>query len=229
MVTMSTASAFDKRTLRERCTQHVREQIISGAIKPGEHLKEMHLSEEMGVSRGTLREALRPLELEGLIVDDGKRHMRVRKLTSQEILDVFEVRSSLETLAARKIVANGRREEITDELRRDLEALKDPNLEFARQLELDLKFHERLCELAGNPQLLAAWRNLIGQIEMMIIAAGPDKASGRMRFDEHIQIVEAIESGVEEQAVAALQDHMNDFCSRYVGDLVESELARAAG
>ncbi|MEN8584741.1 GntR family transcriptional regulator [Burkholderia sp. RS01] len=226
---MTMASAFDKRTLRDRCTQYVRDQIISGAIKPGEHLKEMHLSEEMGVSRGTLREALRPLETEGLIVDDGKRHMLVREITSQEILDVFEVRAMLETLAARKIVASDRREEMTQELRRDLEPLNEPGLEFARQLEVDLKFHERLCALAGNPTLLAAWRNLIGQIEMMIIAAGPDKASGRMRFDEHIQIVEAIESGVEDKAVAALRDHMNDFCSRYVGDLVEQELQEATG
>lgn len=225
---MSTASAFDKRTLRERCTQHVRDQIISGAIKPGEHLKEVHLSEEMGVSRGTLREALRPLEIEGLIIDDGKRHMRVRELTSQEILDVFEVRSNLETLAARKIVSNDRRQEMTEELRRHLEPLKAPGLEFARQLEVDLKFHELLCALSGNPTLLAAWRNLIGQIEMMIIAAGPDKASGRMRFEEHIQLVEAIESGDEEKAVSALQDHMNDFCSRYVGDLVGQELQQSA-
>ena len=220
-------SAFDKRTLRERCTQHVRDQIISGAIKPGEHLREMHLSEEMGVSRGTLREALRPLELEGLIVDDGKRHMRVRELTSQEILDVFEVRSTLETLAARKIVASDQRDEMTAALRQCLEPLREPGLEFAQQLDLDLRFHEKLCSLAGNPTLLASWRNLIGQIEMMIIAAGPGKASGRMRFDEHVQIIEAIESGVEDQAVAALREHMNDFCSRYVGDLVESELRDA--
>jgi DNA-binding GntR family transcriptional regulator len=226
---MSLVSAFDKRTLRERCTQHVRDQIISGAIKPGEHLKEMHLSEEMGVSRGTLREALRPLELEGLIVDDGKRHMLVRELSTQEILDVFEVRSNLETLAVGKIVRSPRREEMTAELRRSLEPLKEPGLEFARQLELDLGFHERLCALSGNPTLLAAWRNLIGQIEMMIIAAGPDKASGRMRFDEHIQIVEAIESGTVDDAMSALRDHMNDFCSRYVGDLADLELQDAAG
>lgn len=224
---MSVSSAFDKRTLRERCTQHVRDQIISGVIKPGEHLKEMQLSEEMGVSRGTLREALRPIELEGLIVDDGKRHMIVRKLTSQEILDVFEVRSSLEALAAKKIVASPRREELTAELRECLEPLRNPDLGFAGQLELDLKFHERLCALAGNPTLLASWRNLIGQIEMMIIAAGPDKASGRMRFEEHIQIVEAIESGVETDASTALNDHMSDFASRYVGDLAEAELRNA--
>lgn len=226
---MSTVSAFDKRTLRERCTQHVREQIISGTIRPGEHLKEMHLSEEMGVSRGTLREALRPLELEGLIVDDGKRHMRVRELTTQEILDVFEVRSNLETLAVGKIVRSPRREEMTAELRRSLEPLKEPHLEFAQQLELDLGFHERLCALSGNPTLLAAWRNLIGQIEMMIIAAGPDKASGRMRFDEHVQIVEAIESGTEDEAMSALRDHMSDFCSRYVGDLMDMDLQDAPG
>ncbi|WP_353711951.1 hypothetical protein [Arthrobacter sp. K5] len=64
---------------------------------------------------------------------------------------------------------------------------------------------------------------------MMIIAAGPDKASGRMRFYEHIQIVEAMESGVEDKAADALRDHMSDFCSRYVGDLVQGELQAAAG
>lgn len=196
----------------------------SVAIKPGEHLKEVQLSGEMGVSRGTLREALRPIELAGLIVDDGKRHMRVRELTSQEIIDVFEVRSNLETLAARKVVANPQREKIAADLRRGLEPLKEPNLEFARQLEVDLDFHEQLCVRAGNPTLLAAWRNLIGQIKMMIIAAGPDKASSRMRFDEHIQIVEAIDSGAQDAAEAALRHHMNDFCSRYIADLADVEL-----
>ncbi|WP_426007275.1 GntR family transcriptional regulator [Paenarthrobacter sp. NyZ202] len=224
---MATVSAFDKRTLRERCTQHVRDQIISGAIKPGEHLKEMQLSDEMGVSRGTLREALRPLELEGLIVDDGKRHMLVRQLSSQEILDVFEVRSALESVAARKIVANPNREKMTAELRERLEPLRDSGMDFGKQLEVDLGFHERLCELAGNPTLLSSWRNLIGQIEMMIIAAGPEKASNRMRYQEHILLVEAIESGDPEKAASALQNHMSDFSVLYVRDVAGADLSQA--
>lgn len=224
-----TVSNFDKRTLRERCTQFVRDQIIVGAIKPGEHLIEMKLADEMGVSRGTLREALRPLEAEGLIVDDGKRHMRVRQLGSDEILNVFEVRAALETVAVRRIVASDDREQITAKLRASLEPLKDPDLEFGRQLEIDLGFHELLCDLSGNPTLAASWRNLVGQIEMMIIAAGPERAGSRMRFQEHVQIVEAIESGDPEKAAGALADHMNDFAARYTGDVAERELESRAG
>ncbi|WP_426007272.1 GntR family transcriptional regulator [Paenarthrobacter sp. NyZ202] len=222
------APAFDKRSLRQRCTQYVRERIITGAIAPGEHLKEMNLSEELGVSRGTLREALRSLEIEGLIVDDGKRHMRVREVTSQDILDCFEVRTVLEATAARRIVHSNHRRHMVQDLRRTLEPLKDPSLEFAMQLQVDLRFHELLCEHAGNPTLLAAWRNLIGQIEMMIIAAGPDKASGRMRFAEHVEIVEAIESGDDRKAAQALEDHMNDFCGRYLSDFATTSAEHVA-
>lgn len=226
---VTAVSNFDKRTLRERCTQYVRDQIIAGAIKPGEHLKEVRLADEMGVSRGTLREALRPLEAEGLIVDDGKHHMRVRELGPEEILNVFEVRAALETVAVRRIVGSDRREDMTTELRAKLEPLKDTGLEFGRQLELDLGFHEQLCALSGNPTLLASWRNLIGQIEMMIIAAGPERAGSRMRFQEHIQIVEAIESGDPEKAARALAEHMNDFAERYTGDVAEVVLESQAG
>lgn len=214
-------ATFDKRTLRERCTAHIRDRIIAGGLVPGEHLVETRLADELGVSRGTLRESLRPLELEGLLVGDGRGHMSVRKLSMQEVLDLFQVRSALERLAVSLLAQREDRDEITARLTAALEPLRDDDLPFAQKIEVDLGFHALLCELTGNPTLVTSWRQLIGQIEMMIIAAGPGRASDRMRFAEHIVIAEAIGSGDEERAAQVLSAHMDDFTARFSGDFAD--------
>lgn len=211
-------SPFDKRTLRQRCTSHVRAQIISGTMSPGDHLIEVKLAQELGVSRGTLREALRPLEAEGLLVDDGRGHMCVRKMNASEILEVFQVRAALETLAAIILTSRPDHRDIAAQLDESLSPLRDEAVTFAGQIEADLGFHELLCELTGNAILIKAWRQLIGQIEMMIIAAGPDLASDRMRVTEHATITDAVRSGDSETASNAVQQHMNDFAEKYIGD-----------
>src|SRR5690606_14469732 len=131
------ASPFDKRTLRERCTAHIRDLIIAGRLAPGEHLVETRLAEELGVSRGTLRESLRPLELEGLLVGDGRGHMSVREMNVQEILDVFQVRGALERLAVILLTRRDDRDEIASRLAEALEPLRDDALPFARKIEVD--------------------------------------------------------------------------------------------
>ncbi|WP_460798680.1 GntR family transcriptional regulator [Microbacterium sp. GXF0217] len=215
---MPTSSPFDKRTLRQRCTNFVRDQIVSGAMAPGQHLIETQLADELGVSRGTLREALRPLEIEGLIVSDGRGHMLVREMSAQEIRDVFQVRAALEILAATILAQRSDRQAVAAELTAALAPLQDPDIEFARQIEVDLGFHELLCKLTGNPTLLESWRQLIGKIEMMIIAAGPLRASDRMRYAEHIGIVNSIASGDQALVSKTLQAHMDDFAMKYLFD-----------
>lgn len=218
---MSRDSTFDKRTLRQRCTTHVRDMIISGQMSPGEHLIETKLAEDLGVSRGTLREALRPLENEGLLIDDGRGHMLVRVITAEEIREVFQVRAALETLAARLLAQQPERSTIVRKLKSALDPLKDDHLEFSIQIAADLGFHQLICELTGNRTLLRSWQQLVGQIEMMIIAAGPTIASTRMRYAEHVVIVDAIENGDVEAASDVVEKHMDAFASMYLGDKSE--------
>ena len=209
---------FDKRTLRQRCTTHVRDLIIMGGMRPGEHLIETRLAVDLGVSRGTLREALRPLEIEGLLVDDGRGHMLVRDMTAAEIREVFEVRGALETLAATLLAARSDRGDTSDQLRAVLEPLRDETLDFATQIEADLRFHEVLCQLTGNNTLLRAWQQLIGQIEMMIVAAGPLVAANRMRYAEHVVIADAIASGDLASVRQVVGAHMDEFATKYLMD-----------
>ncbi|MFV0254476.1 MAG: GntR family transcriptional regulator [Beutenbergiaceae bacterium] len=212
------STPFDKRTLRQRCTTYVRDLIITGQMRPGDHLVETKLADDLGVSRGTLRESLRPLEVEGLLVADGRGHMLVRVMTAEEIREVFLVRSALESLAAAILAGKDDRDDVVRELGESLHPLRDDNLDFGQQIEFDLGFHELLCRLTGNGTLLRSWQQLIGQIEMMIIAAGPEIASSRMRYEGHIEIVDAIASGDVTRVQAVVAAHMDEFATKYVHD-----------
>ncbi|MFF2486112.1 GntR family transcriptional regulator [Microbacterium sp. NPDC058062] len=211
-------AVFDKRTLRERCTIYIRDLIITGKIQPGDHLVETRLSDELGVSRGTLREAMRPLQNEGLLVADGRGHLSVRQISAAEIREVFQVRAALEILAASMLATREDRHEIGRELRNAILRLKDPQLDFGAQIQSDLGFHELLCKLSGNDTLLQHWRQLIGQIEMMIIAVGADRGASRMRYEDHVGIVEAIESGDLSTVRVELTRHFDEFAARYLLD-----------
>lgn len=216
---MLNTSGFDKRTLRQRCAAYVREAIIAGRFEPGEHLVETFLAEELGVSRGTLREALRSLESEGLVTHDGRGHMLVRSITAKEISEVFLVRGALEVLAATTLAARDDHAQVGERLRSALEPLQG-QLDFGDRIAADLRFHETLCRETGNATLLTAWRQLIGQIEMMIIAAGPETAMDRMRYDEHVGIADAIVDGDAEQAREVVTAHMATFAHLYSKELI---------
>ena len=156
---------------------------------------------------------------------DGRGHLSVRKLSPLQVMEVFEVRASLEVLAATKLSQRRDRAIAAANLRRVLAPLKDPELDFARQIEFDLGFHARMCEPSGNATLLESWRRLIGQLEMVIIAAGPIRASDRIRYDEHEVIVAAIETGKVAHTERVVRAHMDAFCGAYVADAIERELS----
>ncbi len=91
---------LDRTSLRERALEMLRKAVTSREIEPGSRLVETELSAAMGISRGTLREALRQLEYEGLIEVGERGRLTVRTLTTSELADMFTVRAALEGLAA---------------------------------------------------------------------------------------------------------------------------------
>ncbi len=94
---------LEKKSLREQALSALRTAITSGELEPGRHLVETELSEMLQISRGTLREALRQLEQEGLLSAGPRGRLSVRHLDAKEIRDIFSVRAALESLAARTL------------------------------------------------------------------------------------------------------------------------------
>ena len=200
---------LQKTSLREQALSALRRAITTGQLTPGTHLVETELSEALQISRGTLREALRQLQQEGLISAGARGRLSVRHLDSKEIRDIFNVRAALESLAARELASLPDRTEAAATLRRavdDMERWAASNLE--DRIEADLRFHRTMCQISGNETLVHQWTMLEGSIRMSIMFAGVERAIKNMDAKRHLEIVDAIESGDADKAAAAVRDHM---------------------
>jgi DNA-binding GntR family transcriptional regulator len=200
---------LEKTSLREQALTALRKAITSGQLAPGTHLVETELSDALQISRGTLREAMRQLQQEGLISAGARGRLSVRHLDSKEIRDIFNVRAALESLAARELAARPDRADAVTSLRSavdDMERWAASNLE--DRIEADLLFHRTMCQLSGNETLLHQWSSLEGSIRMSIMFAGVDRAIKNMDAKRHLEIVDAIESGDGDNAAVAVMGHM---------------------
>ena len=200
-----------KTNLREQALASLRTAITSGQLPPETPMVETELSEQLQISRGTLREAMRQLQQEGLLVSAARGRLYVRRLGPKEIEDIFAVRSALESLAASTLAGREDRPTAVQRLRERLDlmaqAVADEDLE--RRIESDLDFHRVLCELTGNETLLHTWQALEGSIRMSIMYAGQDRALGNMDVDRHSVIVDAIASGDAAAAFTAVEEHLS--------------------
>jgi DNA-binding GntR family transcriptional regulator len=216
-LTLEPLSGLDRSTLRERAREAVRAAITSGQYRPGDHLGEVELATHLGISRGTVREAMRHLQQEGLLVTGRRGMLRVNSLSAEEVRELFRVRAALEKLAATEILSSHERDATVRTLREALSGLAGAELDFVGRVEADLNFHLLLCRLAGNSMLVEAWRNLEGRIRVAIMNAGPERAPQMMSWDRHAPIVDAIDSGDLSKALCVIDQHMTEAADNFCG------------
>jgi DNA-binding GntR family transcriptional regulator len=199
-----------KTSLREQALDQLRNAVTSGELKPGTRLVETELSAALGISRGTLREAMRQLQQEGLIEAGERGRLTVRTLTDTEILDMFAVRAALEGLAAYIVAGRPDRAALVTQLQGALNALDEASGSISHMVEVDMQFHLLLCSLTGNTTLVRTWEALAGSIRMSIMFAGADKALTNMSVPRHQQVIDAIATGDPDAARTAVDDHMRE-------------------
>jgi DNA-binding GntR family transcriptional regulator len=199
---------LDRSTLRERALHALRSAITSGQYRPGDHLGEVELATRLGISRGTVREALRHLQQEGLVTAGHRGMLRVNALTGEELRGLYQVRAALEGLAVASIIRSPRRADAVATLREALSRLSDSTADFPQRVEADLGFHLLLCRLADNPVLVETWQHLEGRIRVAIMSHDASQLPAIMSQDRHAPIVDAIEGGDVPGAVAVVEQHM---------------------
>ncbi|MGW7517877.1 GntR family transcriptional regulator [Streptomyces sp. NPDC054796] len=210
---------LDRSTLRERALMALRTAITTGQYRPGDHLGEVEIATRLSVSRGTVREALRHLQQEGLVVAGVRGMLRVQSLSPKEVRELFEVRGSLEGLAVAQVIAlpDKDRTSAAAALRQALErldeAFEDPG-NFEAQVEADLAFHSLLCELSGNSMLVKTWHHLEGPTRVVVMSAASERRKATMSAGHHLPIVEAIERGDTDAAVGVLHEHMTSAMTK---------------
>ena len=199
---------LDRTSLRERAMDRLRQAVTTREIAPGTRLVETELSAALGISRGTLREALRQLEHEGLIETDDRNRLAVRTLSTVELTDMFTVRSALEGLAAAVLSTRADRPTMVRQLQTAVDLLQAAHGSISDSTEADLDFHRLLCELTGNTTLLRAWETLTGPMRMAILFAGPEAATVNMSASRHQDLVDAIATGDPHTAQGVVAAHM---------------------
>ena len=191
--------------------------ILSGELAPGAKLTEVALAARLGVSRGPLREAFRMLEEAGLVRTEKNRGVFVRDIPLEEAIEIFDLRAAMDELVGRRLA-----ETITPAALREIRMLVDSMEQAVRAKDahryhlLNLKFHDRLVELAGNSKLSAIYRKLIKELSLFRRLNLADGWLMPISASEHRQIVKAIASGDPEAAGKAMFEHVMESKERTI-------------
>lgn len=197
--------------LRDVVFKTLRQAILRGELKPGERLLEIHLADKLGVSRTPIREAIRKLELENLVIMIPRKGAVVAEITEKSLRDVLEVRRALEALAV-KLACEKIREDEIEELKVAAkefeEALKTGDVTvFA---EADVKFHDIIYRTTDNQRLIQLLYNLREQMYRYRVEYLKREDSHAVLLAEHQDIIRKIAARDEVAAVEAVCAHIDN-------------------
>lgn len=195
--------------LREVVCETLRDAVRRGILQPGERLMEIQLAEDLGVSRTPVREAIRKLEMEGYVIMMPRRGTYVADLSIRDINEVFEIRTSLESLAS-GLASERITEDELEKLQRLLveigACIKSGDMESI--VRADTEFHDLLYQASRNTRLVGIISNLREQLTRFRTTSMSFPGRLKATLEEHRKIVEAIAQGDEKAARKAAEHHM---------------------
>ena len=206
--------------LRDVVFNTLRKAILRGELKPGERLMEIQLANKLGVSRTPIREAIRKLELEGLVLMIPRKGAEVAQITEKNMQDVLEVRKALEELSVQLAC-----ERITPE---QVEEMKMAAEDFRKVLksgdvtkiaEADVKFHDIIFAATNNQRLITLLNNLREQMYRFRVEYLKQKECYPQLLEEHDKLIALISGGEVEEACELMGRHIDNQAST-VSDVI---------
>ncbi|MFJ4976565.1 GntR family transcriptional regulator [Streptomyces coeruleorubidus] len=191
--------------VRERVTAELRQEIIAGSLRPGDRLVERELAERFGVSRVPVREAIRALVAEGFVHFETPRRTVVRRLTPNDVKELFELREALEVYAAGLAASRATPRdlaEVQELLDRAAAATEAGDAELIT--DLNSRLHDRIVAMAGNSLLTEALEPVAGRLRWMTRR----NEEWPQLLVEHRELYEAIASGDPDRARAHALTHV---------------------
>jgi DNA-binding GntR family transcriptional regulator len=190
--------------------EHLRSEILTGRYEPGERLIETAISEELDTSRGPVREALRQLEHEGLVVSVPYRGAVVLEVSDEEVQEVLiPIRLTLESFSFQKAL-----ELMTDddfaELGKQLWIMEEGarRSDLQQVVEADLRFHELVIAASGRPHTMQVWRSIWPRIRNYFVRYGRFRELDSI-VAEHRELLEAMRSGDRKWMLDVLERHID--------------------
>ncbi len=197
--------------LRDVVFNTLRQAILTGELKPGERLMEIHLANRLGVSRTPIREAIRKLELEGLVTMIPRRGAEVAQITEKSMNDVLEVRRAVDALCvelACERITDSELEKLKEACDVFEEAVKSGDVKRIAQADVDL--HDIIVQATGNRRLVQLVNTLSEQMYRYRFEYIKDFSQHERLVEEHRIIYESIVRKDKETACSAAREHIDN-------------------
>jgi DNA-binding GntR family transcriptional regulator len=203
---------LEGRPTAQLIADHLREQIVQGAFRPGQQINESVLASQLRTSRGPLREALQRLSQEGILVSMRNRGVFVPEMSIDDIKEIYAVREAVESASAKMLLAAG-----PEQINLTSQSLKETLAEMAKQVELadwhaisrlDMQFHTTFVEHTGNSRLMRIYDTLAAESRMCIINLEVSYPRVDALVQEHQNILDLLEAGDGERLERAISRHM---------------------
>ncbi|WP_409491946.1 GntR family transcriptional regulator [Amycolatopsis sp. cmx-11-12] len=196
-----------RRGLADEVADRVRDAIFGGAYPPGAQLREVELSEALGVSRGPVREALLKLEREGLVRSEWHRGAIVTALSDVDVAELDSLRSALEQLAVRLVVASASDADLAalDEVVERMDRARDEH----EMVRCDIDFHDVVYAASGHRRLAEAWQAIRSQVHLFLLTRIGVNSEGYLASipAEHRRLASALRARDGEKALELFAVH----------------------
>jgi DNA-binding GntR family transcriptional regulator len=202
-----------RRVFREGIREQLIDDILSGRLPPGARIVETKLAQQLGVSQGPVREALRDLELFGFVVSSPFRGTQVRKISTDDLLEIYPVRAALEGVAARDAAIRIDEATLTEledliSTMRDAASRKDQRA----HVNADYAFHHAIVKASGNRMLEHVWQTM-RLATTTFVTHSMNQITHRSLAEigeRHVPVLEALRSRDPAAAEAAMRRHIEE-------------------
>jgi DNA-binding GntR family transcriptional regulator len=206
-----------QRTLRNDVYEAIRRALISGELKPGERINEAEISRQMQISRAPIREAIRQLEQEGLLVNLPRRGTFVVSLTRADVEEVYTLRADIERRAVEQAIhhLNEAQYDTLENLYQQMLRAAEAG-DLTELLEMDIQLHRTIIEAANWPRLRKIWESLQPQALTLYTLLTVSEWSPLVHAQRHEPLLAALRSGDAVAAGNAIHDHIMGVSERVI-------------
>ena len=201
---------LERRVFREEIREQLIEDILNGKLQPGARIVETKIAQQFGVSQGPVREALRDLELFGFVVSSPFRGTQVRRISTDDLLEIYPIRAALEAVAAREAALR-----IDDATLTRLEELIDVMLEAASrddhraEADADHAFHHAIVKASGNHMLEHVWQTMRLSITTCVTVSVTHRPLQEIA-ERHRLVLDALRAHDPVRAEAIIRRHIEE-------------------
>ncbi|WP_424971649.1 GntR family transcriptional regulator [Dinoroseobacter sp. S76] len=212
------------KSLRELALEHLRNSIVDGTLKMGQVLSERRISEELGVSKSPVREALAQLRDEGLVSIEPQKGARVFTLSEAEVTQICDFRQAIET-AAFELALKRSPEGLAKDMAAVVDEMKSTRTSQneRRYLELDTTFHHLIFEHAGNDYLTASYTRYVGKIAALRTHLAKLPQHTDLSYEEHVGLARAVRDGEMRVIRELLEQHIDRTRQAYSSAMIVLE------